>query len=84
MGGLFTSQKDFAKAEAFADSALLYATVFNPQMMVGAYENIYKTARLNQHPAKSLDAFEKMVSLRDSLFGIEFARWQHPASLDLK
>jgi hypothetical protein len=63
--------KDFAKAEAFADSALLYATVFNPQMMVGAYENIYKTARLNQHPAKSLDAFEKMVSLRDSLFGIE-------------
>ena len=63
--------KEYTKAEEFADSALLYATAFNPQMMIGAYERIYNAARLNQHPGKSLNAFEKMVSLRDSLFGIE-------------
>lgn len=63
--------KDFALAEKFADSALLYAEAFNPQMMIGAYENIYNAAKANNNTPKSLAAHEKMVLLKDSLFTLE-------------
>jgi anti-sigma regulatory factor (Ser/Thr protein kinase) len=64
-------QNDFGAAEQFADSALLFAQSFNPQMMVGAYERIYLAAKANNNTAKSLTAHEKMVALNDSLFTIQ-------------
>jgi hypothetical protein len=63
--------KDFSKAEQYADSALLFAQSFNPQMMVGAYENVYLAAKANNNTAKSLTAHEKMVALNDSLFSLQ-------------
>jgi two-component sensor histidine kinase len=63
--------ENFGAAEQFADSALLFAESFNPQMMVGAYENIYLAAKANNNTAKSLTAFEKMVMLNDSLFSLQ-------------
>lgn len=63
--------KDFGAAEQFADSALLFAQSFNPQMMVGAYEKVYLAAKANNNIAKSLTAHEKMVTLNDSLFSIQ-------------
>lgn len=63
--------KQYQAAEAFADSALLYAQSFNPQMMVGAYEKIYQAAKANNNTIKSLAAYEKMIALKDSLFTIE-------------
>ncbi|MBL7749292.1 MAG: histidine kinase [Chitinophagaceae bacterium] len=62
---------DYAGAERMADSALLYAEHFNPQMMVAAYENLYLAAKATRHTDRSLKAYEKMVTLRDSLFSIE-------------
>lgn len=62
---------DFSSAEKFADSALLYARAFNDQMMVGAYERIYETAKANNNTAKSLSAYEKMTTLKDSLFSLQ-------------
>lgn len=62
---------DFTAAEIFADSAFLYAQSFNPQMMVGAYENIYLAAKANNNSSKSLAAHEKMVLLNDSLFSLQ-------------
>ncbi|MEI2738286.1 MAG: histidine kinase [Chitinophagaceae bacterium] len=67
----FLKLKDCASAERFADSALLYAQAFNPQMMIGAYENIYNAAKANNNMSKSLAAHEKMVLLKDSLFTLE-------------
>jgi anti-sigma regulatory factor (Ser/Thr protein kinase) len=63
--------KDFGAAEQFADSTLLFAQTFNPQMMVGAYEKIYLAAKANNNMAKSLTAHEKMVALNDSLFSLQ-------------
>ena len=63
--------KDFLAAERFADSALLYAHSFNPQLMVSAYENIYQTAKANYKTAKSLAAYENMTALNDSLFSLQ-------------
>lgn len=62
---------DFGAAEQFADSALLFAQSFNPQMMVGAYEKVYLAAKANNNTAKSLNAHEKMVALNDSLFSLQ-------------
>ena len=62
---------DFMGAERNADSALVYAQAFNPQMMVGAYERIYLSAKATNNTGKSFAAYEKMVSLRDSLFSLE-------------
>ncbi len=63
--------KDFTAAEEFADSALLYAQSFNPVMMVGAYENMYRAAKANNNQAKALDAYEKMQAINDSLFSLQ-------------
>ena len=67
----FYKQQNFVMAERFADSALVYAEAFNPQMMVGAYQTIYQAAKANNNIAKSLSAYEKMAALNDSLFSIE-------------
>ena len=63
--------KDFSDAERFADSALVYAEAFNPQMMITAYDNIYLAAKATGNNGKSLMAHEKMVALRDSLITVE-------------
>lgn len=63
--------KDFTAAEKFADSALQYAQAFNAQMMVGAYERIYETAKANNNTGKSFSAYEKMTALKDSLFSLQ-------------
>lgn len=65
------SLQNFGAAEIFADSALIYAQAFNPQMMVTAYEQIYLVAKANNNSAKSLAAHEKMTQLNDSLFTIQ-------------
>ena len=54
-----------------ADSALQYATAFNPQMMISAYENIYLASKANGDSTRGLNAYEKMVAIRDSLFSVE-------------
>jgi anti-sigma regulatory factor (Ser/Thr protein kinase) len=67
----FFSIKNFGLAERFADSALLYARAFNPQLMIGAYQNLYEAAKANKNTAGSLDAYEKMTILKDSLFSLD-------------
>lgn len=62
---------ELALAEAFADSASRYANAFNVQMMVGAFDRVYQAAKANGHAAKSLDAYEKMTALKDSLFTLQ-------------
>lgn len=64
----FYKTGDFISAERFADSALVYAQSFNPQMMAGAYEDIYLAAKETGNATKSLMAHEKMVALKDTLF----------------
>jgi anti-sigma regulatory factor (Ser/Thr protein kinase) len=63
--------KDFVAAEKIADSALVYAQAFNPQMMVSAYKKIYQSAKANNNTLKSLAAYEKMTALNDSLFTLQ-------------
>lgn len=59
------------EAESLADSALIYASAFNAQMMVGALQQLYETAKANNNPSKSLAAYEKMALLKDSLFSLQ-------------
>lgn len=67
---LFALQR-FPEAEQYADSALAYAQAFNALMMVQAYEDIYNAAKATNHTAKSLAAYEKMITIRDSLYSVE-------------
>ncbi|MEP7238897.1 MAG: histidine kinase [Ferruginibacter sp.] len=62
---------NFLPAEQFADSALVYAQAFNPQMMITAYDKVYQAARANNNAAKALTAYEQMGALQDSLFSLE-------------
>jgi len=63
--------KKYVESGIMADSALQYATAFNPQMMIDAYENIYQAAKASSNSTRGLAAYEKMVSIRDSLFSVE-------------
>jgi len=63
--------KKYVESGIMADSALQYATAFNPQMMIDAYENIYQAAKASSNNTRGLAAYEKMVSIRDSLFSVE-------------
>ncbi|MCX6320136.1 MAG: histidine kinase [Bacteroidetes bacterium] len=61
----------YKAAEQYADSALVYATAFNPQLMIGAYNDLYLAAKANGNPSRSLLAHERMTVIRDSLFSVE-------------
>ena len=63
--------KKYEESGIMADSALQYATAFNPQMMISAYENIYLASKANGDSTRGLNAYEKMVAIRDSLFSVE-------------
>lgn len=58
-------------AAGYADSALLEARLFNPQMQVNALKQVYEIQKRVGHHKQALLAFEQMSSLKDSLASIE-------------
>lgn len=58
-------------AARYADSALLEARLFNPQMQVKALKQVYEIQKRVGHHKQALLAFEQMSSLQDSLASIE-------------
>ena len=58
-------------AARYADSALLEARLFNPQMQVNALKQVYETQKSIGHHKQALLAYEQMISLKDSLASIE-------------
>jgi tetratricopeptide (TPR) repeat protein len=64
-------KEEWAKAASFADSAQVYAAMFNPQLEIASLELQYKLYKKQNNTGKALTAFERMTLLKDSLLGFE-------------
>lgn len=58
-------------AANYADSALLEAELFNPQMQVNALKQVHSTAKKMGNYSRALLAHERMSVMRDSLASME-------------
>lgn len=59
--------QQYSLASLYADSALLEARLFNPQMQVTALKQVYEIQKSLGHHKQALLAYEKMSALKDSL-----------------
>jgi Histidine kinase len=64
-------EKNYQLAASFADSSQKYAALFNPQSEIKSLEQVYKINRQLNNANRSLESFERMMMLKDSIFNLE-------------
>jgi Histidine kinase len=64
-------EKNYQMAASYADSSQKYAALFNPQSEVKSLELVYKINKQLNNSSRSLEAFERMVMLKDSMLNLE-------------
>ena len=62
---------DISNAALFADSSLKYAALFNPQLEIKSLEMVYAVNKELKNTDRSLQAYERMTLLKDSIFSLE-------------
>jgi hypothetical protein len=64
-------EKNYLLAATLADSSQKYAALFNPQSEINSLELVYKLNKQLNNTTHSLEAFERMTMLKDSIFNLE-------------
>ncbi len=64
-------EKNYQQAASFADSSQKYAALFTPQSEIKSLELVYKINKQLNNKSRSLEAFERMEMLKDSLLNLE-------------
>jgi tetratricopeptide (TPR) repeat protein len=68
---IYRALKNYPLAAAYADSALVAAEKFNPQMVVTALQLVHETQVLVGNPTRALAAYDRFTVLKDSLLNID-------------